>query len=150
MADCTELAVTNSEPGLREQLDAAEAERLAEVKAAMSEEELQSIIDMTNAEEEEDDASAYVAALQAVTTESLPEEMRFYDVSDETGADGVDCHFKADVITADFIKAVKDKGYEFHVWTVDNLDQSLLAFERGAQTVTTNCAKKQLDEYKAR
>ena len=68
----------------------------------------------------------------------------------ETGADGVDCHFKADVITADFIKAVKDKGYEFHVWTVDNLDQSLLAFERGAQTVTTNCAKKQLDEYKAR
>ena len=68
----------------------------------------------------------------------------------ETGADGVDCHFKADVITADFIKAVKDKGYEFHVWTVDNLDQSLLAFERGAQTVTTNCAKKQLDEFKAR
>ncbi len=68
----------------------------------------------------------------------------------ETGADGVDCHFDPKVITADFIKAVKDKGYEFHVWTVDRLDQSLLAFERGAQTVTTNCAKKQLDEYKAR
>ena len=68
----------------------------------------------------------------------------------ETGADGVDCHFRPDVITADFIKAIKDKGYEFHVWTVDSLDQSLLAFERGAQTVTTNCAKKQLDEFKAR
>ena len=68
----------------------------------------------------------------------------------ETGADGVDCHFDPKVITADFIKAVKDKGYEFHVWTVDRLDQSLLAFERGAQTVTTNCAKKQLDEYKNR
>ena len=68
----------------------------------------------------------------------------------ETGADGVDCHFDPKVITADFIKAVKDKGYEFHVWTVDRLDQSLLAFERGAQTVTTNCAKKQLDEFKAR
>ena len=68
----------------------------------------------------------------------------------ETGADGVDCHFDPKVITADFIKAVKDKGYEFHVWTVDKLDLSLLAFERGAQTVTTNCAKKQLDEYKAR
>ncbi len=68
----------------------------------------------------------------------------------ETGADGVDCHFDPKVITADFIKAVKDKGYEFHVWTVDKLDLSILAFERGAQTVTTNCAKKQLDEYKAR
>ena len=68
----------------------------------------------------------------------------------ETGADGVDCHFDPKVITADFIKAVKDKGYEFHVWTVDSLDQSLLAFARGAQTVTTNCAKKQLDEFKAR
>jgi glycerophosphoryl diester phosphodiesterase len=68
----------------------------------------------------------------------------------ETGADGVDCHFDPKVITADFIKAVKDKGYEFHAWTIDRLDLSLLAFERGAQTVTTNCAKKQLDEYKAR
>ena len=68
----------------------------------------------------------------------------------ETGADGVDCHFRPDVITADFIKAVRDKGYEFHAWTIDKLDQSLLAFERGAQTVTTNCAKRQLDEFKAR
>ena len=68
----------------------------------------------------------------------------------ETGADGVDCQFDPKIITADFIKAVRDRGYEFHVWTVDSLDQSLLAFERGAQTVTTNCAKKQLDEYRAR
>ena len=45
---------------------------------------------------------------------------------------------------------MKDAGYEFHVWTVDKLNESLKAFERGAQTVTTNCAKKQLDEYKKR
>ena len=68
----------------------------------------------------------------------------------ETGADGVDCHYKPDVVTPEFIKAVRDKGYEFHVWTVDKLEESLKAFERGAQTVTTNCAKKQLDEYKKR
>lgn len=67
----------------------------------------------------------------------------------ETGSDGVDILFDPGVITADFIKAVKAAGYEFHVWTVDNLMQSLLAFERGAQTVTTNCAKRQLDEYNA-
>ena len=68
----------------------------------------------------------------------------------ETGADGVDCHFNRNIITADLIKKVKDAGYEFHVWTVDRLPDTLAAFERGAQTVTTNCAKKQLDEYRAR
>ena len=85
----TALSVTYPEPGLREQLDAAEAERLADVKAGMSEEELQSIIDMTNAEEEPDDASAYVKQLQAVTVDSLPEEVRSYEVSERTGEDGV-------------------------------------------------------------
>jgi len=85
----TVLVATYPEPGLREQLDEAEAARLAEVKASMSEEELQAIIDMTNAADEEDDAAAYVAQLQAVTVDSLPEEMRSYAVSDETGADGV-------------------------------------------------------------
>ncbi|MGN0853482.1 MAG: glycerophosphodiester phosphodiesterase family protein [Kiritimatiellia bacterium] len=68
----------------------------------------------------------------------------------ETKADGVDCHFDPKYITAAFIKEIRDAGYEFHVWTVDDLKTSLLAFERGAQTVTTNCAKKQLDEYNAR
>lgn len=84
------LVSTYPEPGLREQLDAALAEKLAEVKANMSAEELQAIIDATNAEdEEEDDASALVAQLQAVTTSSLPEEMREYAISDETGEDNI-------------------------------------------------------------
>ena len=39
-------------------------------------------------------------------------------------------------------------GYEFHVWTVDKLADTVEAFRRGVQTVTTNCAKKQLDEYR--
>ena len=65
----------------------------------------------------------------------------------ETGADGVDCQFAPDVISAEFIKAVKAAGYEFHVWTIDDLERAKLAFSRGAQTVTTNGAKKLLDEY---
>ena len=65
----------------------------------------------------------------------------------ETGADGVDCQFNPDVITAEFVKAVRDAGYEFHMWTIDDLENAKLAFSRGAQTVTTNCAKKLLDEY---
>lgn len=65
----------------------------------------------------------------------------------ETGADGVDCQFDPEIITAEFVKAVKDAGYEFHMWTIDDLEKAELAFARGAQTVTTNCAKKLLDEY---
>ena len=68
----------------------------------------------------------------------------------ETGADGVDCQFNPDVITAEFVKAVRDAGYEFHMWTIDELKKAELAFACGAQTVTTNCAKKLLDEYTAK
>ena len=65
----------------------------------------------------------------------------------EAGADGVDCHFDPEIITPEFVKAIKDAGYEFHMWTIDDLEMANLAFARGAQTVTTNCAKKLLDEF---
>ena len=87
--ETTVLAITHPEAGLRETLDAAEAERLAGVKASMTQEELQALVDMTNSEDEEDDASAYVAQLQAVTVDSLPEETSSYEVSDKTADDGV-------------------------------------------------------------
>ena len=63
------------------------------------------------------------------------------------GVDGVDIRFKPETITAEFIKKVKDAGFMFHVWTVDDLEMAKLAFSRGAQTVTTNCAKDLLDGY---
>ena len=67
----------------------------------------------------------------------------------EMGADGVDLRFIADVTTAVYMKAIKDAGFELHVWTVDRLPDAVEAFKRGAQTVTTNCAKKLLDQYSA-
>ena len=86
----TVLVTTYPEPGLKEQQDAAEAERLAAVKASMTEEELQAIVDATNAEKEEKpDSSEYLAQLQAVSVASLPEETRAFELSDETGEDGV-------------------------------------------------------------
>ena len=88
-AAVTTLVITYPQPGLREELDAKEAERLAAVKAGMSEDELQAIVARTHAEEEPDDSSAYVAALQTVTVDSLPEELRHYEVRDELGEDGV-------------------------------------------------------------
>lgn len=68
----------------------------------------------------------------------------------EMGADGVDLRYIASVTTPEYMKAIKDAGLELHVWTVDRLPDAVEAFKRGAQTVTTNCAKKLLDEYSAR
>ena len=68
----------------------------------------------------------------------------------ESKADGIDCYFDPDYVTDDFVKMFTDAGLEFHVWTVDDLDLALEAFRRGAKTVTTNCAKKLLDEYAER
>ena len=66
------------------------------------------------------------------------------------GADGVDIRFDPDVITEGFVRAVKAAGFELHVWTIDDLERAKLAFARGAQTVTTNCAKKLLDQYQGK
>ena len=77
-----------------------------------------------------------------VTAEYLIGKLR------QTGADGVDCRYDSSVVTEELISAVRAAGCEFHVWTVDSLDKALEAFRRGAQTVTTNCAKKLLDEYR--
>ena len=68
----------------------------------------------------------------------------------ETGADGIDICFDPKVHDVAFVKAIRDAGYEFHVWTIDNLEKAEKAFAVGAQTVTTNCAKKLLDEYTAK
>jgi len=66
----------------------------------------------------------------------------------ETHADGIDIYFDPRFHDAQFVKTVKDAGYEFHVWTVDSLAKAEKAFAVGADTLTTNCAKKLLDEYR--
>lgn len=66
------------------------------------------------------------------------------------GADGVDISFDPKVVTEAFVKEINAAGFEVHVWTIDKLKKALLAFRRGALTVTTNCSKKLLDEYRAR
>ena len=83
------LTTTYPEPGLKEKQDAALAEKLAEIKASMTEEEKQAIIDATNTKPAEEDTSEMVASLTAVTVADLPEEVREIRYTDETGADGV-------------------------------------------------------------
>ena len=65
----------------------------------------------------------------------------------EINADGVDIHFDPSVVDEAYVKTVKDAGFEFHVWTVDDLEKARKAFAVGADTLTTNCAKDILDGY---
>ena len=88
-AQASALVTTYPEPGMKEENDAALAQELAEVKAAMSEEEIAALVEATNAEEPEVDNTAAIADMQAVTVESLPEEVKLYDVSDTTDASGI-------------------------------------------------------------
>ncbi len=85
----TALVSTYPVPGAKEEHDAALAQTLAAVKDGMTDEEKQAIIDATNAEKVPSDASEYVRQLQAVTVESLPEEIVTYNVKDEMGEDGI-------------------------------------------------------------
>ena len=87
----TALATTLPVAGLKEQNDAALAAELAEIKAAMTPEEIDAIVAETAAlaQPAQSNAAQYVAQLQVVTVESLPEEVRIYDFTDVTGEDGV-------------------------------------------------------------
>lgn len=68
---------------------------------------------------------------------------------DESRADGIDFHYDPELTTAELMAKVHATGRSFHVWTVDRLADALEAFRRGADTVTTNCAQRLLDEYEA-
>jgi len=59
----------------------------------------------------------------------------------QIGADGIDISFDPTVVDAEYVRAVKDAGYSFHVWTVDRPDWARKAFEAGVDTLTTNRAK---------
>lgn len=65
------------------------------------------------------------------------------------GVDGVDISFNSKVIDAAYVKAVKDAGFSFHVWTIDDPKVAQKAFAVGADTLTTNCAKHILEACRA-
>ena len=68
----------------------------------------------------------------------------------EMRVDGVDISFDPKAIDAEYVRTVKGAGFSFHVWTIDDLEKAKKAFVVGADTLTTNCAKKLLDEYEGR
>ena len=83
------LTTTYPAPGEKEKQDAALKEKLAEIKAGMTQEELQAIVDETNAAPNDDDNTELMAKIKAITMDSLPEEIREYDVNDFTDENNI-------------------------------------------------------------
>ena len=86
--------VTSPEAGGKEAQDAQVAEKLANIKAGMTEEELQAIVDATAARADmgESDTEGFQAALrslQVVNVDTLPEEVREYSITDTTDERGI-------------------------------------------------------------
>ncbi len=88
----TALITTYPVPGAKEEQEAALAERLAAVKAGMTEEEISAIVEASNREDDDQvdsETAAMIASLTAVTKDTLPEEIKRYDIQDETDENGI-------------------------------------------------------------
>lgn len=59
------------------------------------------------------------------------------------GTDGVSTHY--DGATPARVKALKQAGYEYHVWTVDHIDLAQRLLKAGVQSITTNIPGKLRD-----
>lgn len=87
--DLYTLTTTYPAPGEKEKQDAVLKDKLAEIKAGMTQEELQAIVDATNAPAKDDDNTELMAKIKAVTVGSLPEEIKTYTVNDFTDENGL-------------------------------------------------------------
>ncbi len=53
---------------------------------------------------------------------------------------GVDLYPNGMCIDAEYVKAVHDAGFEFHVWTFNTVDAALPLYEMGVDSITTDCS----------
>ena len=65
-----------------------------------------------------------------------PSTETILDTLDLVGADGLSSG--KDVITESIVGSVLEKGYEYHVWTVDDIETAKRFRKWGARSITTN------------
>ncbi|MDD2647490.1 MAG: insulinase family protein [Eubacteriales bacterium] len=123
------LVTTYPLPGLKEKQEAALKDKLAKIKAQMTQDELEAIVADTAAlaQPPADDSSALVASIQAVSVSSLPEEIRLYDIQDELDEDG---------IRRIFVEAkTEDLGYSYLLLNASGIAQEDLHWYRLFTTI---------------
>ena len=57
----------------------------------------------------------------------------------QINADGIDCQANI-ALDREFVRTIQDAGYEFHVWTVDDISRAESLIKLGVDSITTNCA----------
>lgn len=67
------------------------------------------------------------------SAEELIEILKKLDVT------GVDAYAKDLCIDAEYIKKVKDAGFEFHTWTINRFDTAKQLYDMGVDSITTDC-----------
>lgn len=60
----------------------------------------------------------------------------------ELHADGVDINGNLSFISREYVKKVKDAGFEFAVWTIDDERTAKAFIDLGVDAITSNCAAK--------
>lgn len=68
-----------------------------------------------------------------------PSAEEIIDVLRQIGADGVDSNC-ADFINAEFVSKIHNAGFEFHVWTIDELEKAAKFKKLGVDSITSNRA----------
>ena len=66
----------------------------------------------------------------------VPSKETILDILNQVSADGVS--LGQDLITEPLVKSIMEMGYEFHVWTVDDIETAKRFKKWGVQSITTN------------
>lgn len=61
------------------------------------------------------------------------------EIAHNHNANGVDLQYSQE-ITSEYIKTIRDAGLEFHVWTVNNLENAQKLVALGVDSITSDCA----------
>lgn len=72
------------------------------------------------------------------TDKSRPTLEEILATLDRVKADGLDVERRQDIVDETFVAALRARGYELHVWTVDDPDDARRLAELGVDSITTN------------
>lgn len=79
--------------------------------------------------------------LDSTSANLVPSPEELVDKLGRLGADGVDVGAIPE-ITKKYVEFIHDAGYEFHVWTIDDVETSRRFIELGVDSITSNNASR--------
>lgn len=65
----------------------------------------------------------------------------------ELNVTGVDAYPRDMCIDAEYVRKVKDAGFEFHVWTINRFSTAKELYDMGVDSITTDCPDKLMREF---